>query len=702
MPAGRPIGTMIAEIDLDRTKYDKALQDMLASSETGAVKVEKAWKNLGVKTDEMYTKMKANAVLSFEAIAKSGTASADEIRRAEEAKNTRIERLNEQQFGKQASLIETLKANWIAASVAIVGAWATVNKAIGYMDEAGKALQAESAFKIMADQAGVNAERMIASMKAVTKETIDDSDMMQKAVKLMTLGFDSAQIERFSAVVLTAAQIAGTTAAQAFDELGDAIANRTPKALIRLGAVTREQMEVVTKAIAAGASETSLFELAMANLEYKQRLLQGTQDSATIALQRFHAEVKNTTEAIGKGLIIAAEGAYRTFQYLAAGVLGLTAAYARYRALVYQAVGDEEKMRENQQLANDAMTARADLLNAVADAITGYAEGTERATATEIAGAKQVVDAKMSELRAIGAKKESQKEYLDYLERTLRFEDEWAKTTAEAWGYVNKQILEHYALLDKGTAEFNASYGKYLQERVEQQKAIEEEEANRKATQTEKDFALAEAARQKDLQSYFAYIDAQLAADESAQRLYVEMDEQRTRQEIADRQKILSVSQNAFADMASAALAMYQATGEKHKEFFRLWQATKIAETLINTYSAAMGAYNAMASIPYVGPALGAAAAAAVIAFGMAQVAAIAAAKPGGGTGGGGGTPPSGGGGGSYSYTPVVDTFADTKKQEGPRPMDVTIHVYGSYIGDKDTFAREISDALRKAQEDRA
>jgi hypothetical protein len=50
------------------------------------------------------------------------------------------------------------------------------------------------------------------------------------------------------------------------------------------------------------------------------------------------------------------------------------------------------------------------------------------------------------------------------------------------------------------------------------------------------------------------------------------------------------------------------------------WKATKIAETTITTYQSAMNAYNALAGIPVVGPALGAAAAAAAVVSGLKQV----------------------------------------------------------------------------------
>jgi hypothetical protein len=54
-----------------------------------------------------------------------------------------------------------------------------------------------------------------------------------------------------------------------------------------------------------------------------------------------------------------------------------------------------------------------------------------------------------------------------------------------------------------------------------------------------------------------------------------------------------------------------------------LFKKDAIFETMTNTYAAAIAAYKSMASIPYVGPVLGAIAAGAVTAFGLAQVAAI-------------------------------------------------------------------------------
>ncbi len=59
---------------------------------------------------------------------------------------------------------------------------------------------------------------------------------------------------------------------------------------------------------------------------------------------------------------------------------------------------------------------------------------------------------------------------------------------------------------------------------------------------------------------------------------------------------------------------------QKSKKWYKFQQGINIYEALQDTYAAAVGAYNSLASIPYVGPALGAAAAGAAIAFGKARV----------------------------------------------------------------------------------
>lgn len=89
-------------------------------------------------------------------------------------------------------------------------------------------------------------------------------------------------------------------------------------------------------------------------------------------------------------------------------------------------------------------------------------------------------------------------------------------------------------------------------------------------------------------------------------------------------------------DMNSAGFFLNQMAGlmqSKNRAMFEVGKAAAIGETIVQTYRAAQGAYAALAPIAFVGPALGAAAAAAAIVTGMARVQAIRSQQFGGGSG---------------------------------------------------------------------
>src|SRR5690606_6560791 len=65
----------------------------------------------------------------------------------------------------------------------------------------------------------------------------------------------------------------------------------------------------------------------------------------------------------------------------------------------------------------------------------------------------------------------------------------------------------------------------------------------------------------------------------------------------------------------------------KNKTAFEVGKRAAIAQATINTFMSATAAFNAMAGIPFVGPVLGAIAAAAAVAAGMANIQKISAQK---------------------------------------------------------------------------
>lgn len=466
--AGKPVGTMYVELSLDATKYTKGQKEILAGAEKNSADINKIFKTVGTQSDQMYNAMRSNIENALTAIKKSHLSSADEIRRAHEASAAKITAINKQQFGDQQTLLEKAKAHWIGLSVAVAAAGVAMNKAMAYMEQGAKALQQESSFKIVAEQSGIMADSLIANMKRATKETVDDSDLMQKATKLMLAGFDAGQIERFSAQTVTASRIAGVSVSEAFDALGDAIANRTPKAMVKLGAVTREQMKIVEAAIKAGADSTTLFELAMTNLELKALMLKGTQDEATLAMQRFHAQVKETGESIGKFLIRALQVAWGGLQDFASGILFAYASVREFLVWIAEKTGSPADLVAKERLAIEALKKRATELEAQGKVnIQGKAEAEQKASAQEIANAQKARDAMVAKLKAMGeagkdaskilkslmdANKQSYEAAIGELDRwAMRQRDVGADELATVQGYYAKrrEALQTYYEADK-------------------------------------------------------------------------------------------------------------------------------------------------------------------------------------------------------------------------------------------------------------
>ena len=114
----------------------------------------------------------------------------------------------------------------------------------------------------------------------------------------------------------------------------------------------------------------------------------------------------------------------------------------------------------------------------------------------------------------------------------------------------------------------------------------------------------------------------------------IERIESENRMRIAEQEQNfkLSLASQTLGDMATIAQAFYEASGKQNKTAFAAYKAFSIAQTVIDTYKGAVAAYAAMAGIPYVGPALGVIAAAAVIAYGIMRVNQIRAMEPGQGT----------------------------------------------------------------------
>ncbi len=128
--AGKPVGTMFAEFELDLTPMERKLKTAHTKTVEGTQKFEQTFKQLGVKSDRMFDAQKKQAIASYDAIARHSKSTGNDILRAEKAKNAQLSRLNRQQFGEQNSLLKTLKKNWMGVSAAIIAGFYAIRRAV--------------------------------------------------------------------------------------------------------------------------------------------------------------------------------------------------------------------------------------------------------------------------------------------------------------------------------------------------------------------------------------------------------------------------------------------------------------------------------------------------------------------------------------------------------------------------------------------
>jgi len=184
--------------------------------------------------------------------------------------------------------------------------------------------------------------------------------------------------------------------------------------------------------------------------------------------------------------------------------------------------------------------------------------------------------------------------------------------------------------------------------------------------------------------------------DATLQMMKIETDEE----ERMARRREEMVGQTT-TNMLENWMYFFQHFGQQNKAAFTAFKGVAIAQTVIDTYKAAQGAYSAMASIPYVGPALGVAAAAAAVAAGMARVSSISSMEPGGGSVSGGG----GGGGGvgairAYAASPASGLPLGIPAGAQEQKAALTINIQGDYIGDEG-YVEMLAEKISKAVEDR-
>ena len=205
MSVGGSLGKSYVEIDLDFEPYNRSSKRLVQEAASASTNIEENFRRLGIKSSDEFDLMRQRAEKSFDMIANSAKASASDILRAEQAKSEQLQRINEQQFGRQIGLIDSLKAHWLEIAAVMGTVYAAMQfaqRVEGWLNEVdaisrhanamGLSTKAFQEYQYIAVRADISQENFNSAMDSFVKKLGElqyGTGELHSKLKLMDEGF---------------------------------------------------------------------------------------------------------------------------------------------------------------------------------------------------------------------------------------------------------------------------------------------------------------------------------------------------------------------------------------------------------------------------------------------------------------------------------------------------------------------------------
>ena len=174
-------------------------------------------------------------------------------------------------------------------------AYQTGQQLFAMAESGAKVVAIQDSFELMARNSGVAIDSLVSKLKEATNDTIDDSDLMLKATRLITEGFSSNQIVQLGEAARVAARLMGTDVSQAYEQIADSIVNLRQRGLKTAGFVIDLNEAYEKQAGKLGVTKEQL------NDYGKQMALMNAVAEKTIELQnKLGVSVETASERIQK------------------------------------------------------------------------------------------------------------------------------------------------------------------------------------------------------------------------------------------------------------------------------------------------------------------------------------------------------------------------------------------------------------------
>ncbi len=333
-----PSGTIFAEIGIDYSPATKAQQQLLKDAKSTALNIEQNFKNLGIKSAAEMDLMRAKINNSFEMIKNSSKATANDIIRAEQAKNAKLMALNTQQFGQQESLLTRLKSNWLAASMAIGMAMIAIYKAWNVAQIAADYEEIQLGLQGLTRQYNMTAESATQMAKEAVQGQLSMVEAGQLAAKAFALGLNPEQVRAFLVEAHNLTDMVGGKIPEAFEAMERAAATGRARGLVQYGINVDLKKSLLDYANAHGIAVTAISahnamqiraEAIMKAVKQVTDQVGESQLTTADKMNILKATVADINLLLGQGTIRVAAGLVGTFQAAASAALVLYAGFSK-------------------------------------------------------------------------------------------------------------------------------------------------------------------------------------------------------------------------------------------------------------------------------------------------------------------------------------------------------------------------------------
>ena len=188
-------------------------------------------------------------------------------------------------------------------------AGSALKRAFDFAEMGARAKAIEDSFKSMAMNIGVSGDLLIKKMKETTNATIDDTILMQKAMRGLSEGFSPDQLIRLGEAARVAARYMGTDVKSAFESVIDSLINLRERGLKTAGFVidTDEVFKKYAKTLEVDVDELNDYGKTMAltgaiidQTKIKIEALGGLQETEFERIQKAKTAWEELSESIAK------------------------------------------------------------------------------------------------------------------------------------------------------------------------------------------------------------------------------------------------------------------------------------------------------------------------------------------------------------------------------------------------------------------